>query len=60
MINSKYYFTTKPLNKIRLTRYHSSDINFMKIFKECSAERHFLILNISILPSDNPLHFGKS
>ena len=41
---------------------HSSDIDFKdftKIYKKCTAEPYYLLVNDAILSLDNPLRFGK-
>ena len=41
---------------------HSSDIDFkdMKTYKKCTSEPYSFIVNDIILPTDNPLRFGKN
>ena len=42
---------------------HSSDIDFkdfMKIYKNCTAEPYSFLINDTTLPSDNPLKFTKN
>ena len=42
---------------------HSSDIefkDFMKIYKKCTAEPYFFLVNDTTLPSDDPLMFRKN
>ena len=51
----------RELQQIALN--HSSDIDFkvcIKIYKKCTAEPYFLLLNDTTLPSDNPLRFRKN
>ena len=51
----------KELQQIALN--HSSDIDFkdfMKIYKNCTAEPHYFLVNDTTLPSDNPLRFRKN
>ena len=33
---------------------------FIKIYKKCTAELYFLLVNDTTLPSDNPLRFRKT
>ena len=42
---------------------HSSDIefkDFMKIYKKCTAEPYFFLVNDTTLPSDDPLMLRKN
>ena len=42
---------------------HSSDINFkdfMKIYKKSTAEPYSFLVNVTTLPSDNPLRFRNN
>ena len=42
---------------------HSSDIDFkdfVKIYKKCTAEPYYSLVNAISLPSDNPLRFRKN
>ena len=56
----------KIANKRELQRTalnHSSDINFkdfMKIYKKCTAEPHFVSVNVTTLPSDKLLRRRKN
>ena len=56
----------KILNKRELQQIalnHSSDIDFkefMKIYKNCTAERYSSLVNDATHASDNPLRFRKS
>ena len=43
--------------------HYSSDIDFkdfMKIYKKCTAEPYYCLVNDTTLPSDNPLRFRKN
>ena len=35
-------------------------MDFMKIYKECTAEPYSFLVNDTTLPSDNPLRFKKN
>ena len=51
----------RELQQIALN--HSSDIDFkgfMKIYKKCTAEPYYFLVNDTALPSDNPLRFRKN
>ena len=39
---------------------HSPDLDFMKIYKKCTAEPYTFLVNYASLPSDNPLGFRKN
>ena len=42
---------------------HSSDIDFkdfIKIYKKCTAEPYYFLVNDTTLTSDNPLRFRKN
>ena len=42
---------------------HSSDIDFedfIKIYKKCTAEPYYFLVNDATLASDNPLRFRKN
>ena len=46
----------------QITLSPSSDIDFkgfMKIYKKCTAELNFFLVNDATLASDNPLRFRK-
>ena len=50
----------RKLQQIALNR--SSDIHFkdfIKIYKKCTAEPYYFLVNDTILRSDNPLRFRK-
>ena len=65
-LNSTHFFILKITNKKELqqiTWNYSSDTDFkdfMKIYKKCTAEAYSFLINDTILPSDNPLRFGKN
>ena len=62
-LNSTHFFIMKILNKRELQQIalnHSSDIDFkdfMKIYKECTKEPYYFLVNDTTLQSDNPLRF---
>ena len=42
---------------------HSSDIDFkdfIEIYKKCTAEQYYFLINDATLPSDNRLRFRKN
>ena len=65
-LNSTRSFIMKIPNKRELQQIplnHSSDIDFkdfMKIYKKCTAEPYFFLVNDTTLPSDDPLRFRKN
>ena len=65
-LNSTHFFIMKVPNKRELQQIalnHSSDIDFkdfMKIFKEYTAEPYSFLVNNTTLPSDNPLRFRNN
>ena len=65
-LNSTHFFILKVTNKRELQQIalnYSSDTDykdFMKIYKKCTAEAYSFLINDTILPSDNPLRFGKN
>ena len=65
-LNSTHFFIMKIPNKKELHKIalnHSSDIDFkgfMKIFRKCTAEPYFFLVNDTTLPSDDPLRFRKN
>ena len=65
-LNSAHVFIMKIQNKRELRQIalnHSSDIefkDFMKIYKECTAEPYYFFVIDTTLPSDNPLRFRKN
>ena len=62
-LNSTHFFIMKILNKRELQQIalnHSSDIDvkdFMKIYKECTKESYYFLVNDTTLQSGNPLRF---
>ena len=51
----------KELQQIAIN--HSSDIDFkdfIKIYKICTAERYYFLVNDTTLPSDNPIRLRKN
>ena len=65
-LSSTDFFIMKLPNKKELQQIalnHSSDINFkdfMKIYKTCTVEPYYFVVNDATLPSDNPLTFRKN
>ena len=65
-LNSAHFFIIKIPNKKELQQIalnYSSDIgskDFMKIYKKCTAEPYSFLVNVTTLPSDNPLRFRKN
>ena len=65
-LNSTHFFIMKIPNKRALQQTalnHLSDIDFidfMKIFKNCTAEPYSFLVNDTTLPSDDPLRFRKN
>ena len=62
-LNSAHLFIMKIPNKRELQKIalsHSSDIDFTKIDKKCTAEPYSFLVNDTTLSSDNPLKFRKS
>ena len=65
-LNSTHFFILKVPNKTQLQQTalnHSSDNefkDFIKIYKKCTAETHYFLVNDATLPSDNPLRFRKN
>ena len=65
-LNSTHFFIMKIPNNRELQQIslnHSSDIDFkdfMKIFKKYTAEPHYILVNDTTLPSDDPLKFRKN
>ena len=61
--NSTNVFIMKIPNKRepqQIVLNHSSDIDFkdfIKIYKKCTAEPYYFLVNDTTLPSDNPLRF---
>ena len=65
-INYTHFFIMKIPNKRELQQIalnHSSDIDFkefIKIYKECTAEPYSFLVHDRTLPSDDPLRFRKN
>ena len=65
-LNYTHFFIMKISNKRELQQIalnHSSDIdfnNFIKIYKNCTAEKYSFSVNDTNLPSDNLLRFKKN
>ena len=65
-LNSTDFFIMKIPNKRELQQIalnHSSDIDFkdfMKIYKKCTAEPSFFLVNDTTPPLDDPLRFRKN
>ena len=65
-LNSTHFFVMKILNKRELQQIasnNSSDIgfkDFIKIYKKCTAEPYYFLVNDTTLPSDDPLRFRKN
>ena len=56
-LNSTHFFIMKIPNKRELqqvTLNHSSDIDFMKIYKKCTTEPYSFLVKETTLPSDDP------
>ena len=48
----------RELQQIALN--HSSDIDFMNIYKKCTTDPNSFLVNDTALPSDDPLRFRKN
>ena len=65
-LNSTHFFIMKIPNKRELQQIalnHSSDIDFkdfMNIYKKCTTEPYWFLVNDTTLPSDDPLRFRKN
>ena len=65
-LDSTHFFIIKIPNKRELQQIalnHSSDIDFkdfMKIYKKCTTEPYYFLVNDTTLPSDDPLKFRKN
>ena len=65
-LNSIHFFIMKIISKRELKQIvlnHSSNIDlkdFIKIYKNCTAEHYCFLVTNTTLPSDNPLRFGKN
>ena len=64
-LNTNHFFIAKVSNKKELQEIgwnHSSDIkteDFINIYRECTAEPNYFLVNDTTLASDNPLRFIK-
>ena len=65
-LNSAHFFIMKIPNKRehqQIFLNHSSDIDFkdfIKIYKNCTAEPYSFLVNDATLPSDDPSRFRKN
>ena len=65
-LSSTHFFIMKIPNKRELQQIalnHSYNINFkdfMNIYKKCTAEQYYFLVNDTTLPSDNPLRFRRN
>ena len=65
-LDSTHFFIIKIPNKRELQQIalnHSSDIDFkdfMNIYKKCTTEPYYFLVNDTTLPSDDPLKFRKN
>ena len=62
-LNSTHFFIMKIPNKRerqQIALNHSSDIDFMNIYKKCTTESYSFLVNDTTLPSDDPLRFRKN
>ena len=65
-LNSTHFFIMKIPNKRELQQIalnHSLDINskdFIKIYKKCTAEPYYFLVDDATLASDNALRFRKN
>ena len=65
-LNSTHFFIMKIPNKRELQQIalnHSSDIdfkNYMNIYKKCTKEPYYFLVNDITLPSDDPLRFRNN
>ena len=62
-LNTIHFFIMKISNKRKLQQIalnHSSDVNFVKVYKKYTAEPYYFLVNDTTLPSDNPLRFRKN
>ena len=65
-LNPTHFFIMKIPNKRELQQIslnHSSDIDFkdfIKIYKNCTAEPYSFLVHDTTLPLDNPLRFRKN
>ena len=64
-LNTTHFFITKIRNRRELREIatnHSSDIgtkDFTNIYRKCTVEPYYFLVNDTMLPSDNPLRFRK-
>ena len=64
-INSTHFFIMKTSNKRELQKIalnNSSDIDFkysIRIYKKCTVEPYYFLVNDTTLPSDDALRFRK-
>ena len=62
-LNSAHYFIMKILNKRELQQIafnDSSDIDFMNLYKKCTAKPYSFLVIDATLASDNPLRLRKN
>ena len=65
-LNSTHFFVMKIPNKRefqQIASNHSSDIDFkdfINIYKKCTVESCYFLVNDTTLPSDNPLRLRKN
>ena len=65
-LNSTHFFIMKIPNKRELQQIalnHSSDIDFkdfIKVYKKCTAEPYYFLINDTALPSGDPLSFRNN
>ena len=62
-LNSTHSFIMKIPNERELQQIalnHSSDIDFMNVYKKCTKEPYSFLVNDTTLPSDDPLRFRKN
>ena len=62
-LNSTHYYVMKILNKRELKQiapHNLSDIDFMNLYKKCTAKPYSFLVIDTTLASDNPLRFRKN
>ena len=62
-LNSTHFFIMKIPSKREIQQIalnHSSHIDFMNIYKKCTAKLYSFLVNDTTLPSDDPLRFRKN
>ena len=65
-LNTTHFFITKIRNRRELREIatnHSSDIgtkDFTNIYRKCTVEPYYFLVNDTMLASDNPLRFRKN